>query len=105
MTGCHFVWNVRLGIYLPSLELDWERCSVQEQTDIIARWELIRGGIPDVIMKLEHTIVLKLTMLNDEEDFEQSCLLNYEIAEYASRINDLQIWYRMNQELETRRHS
>lgn len=105
MAGFNFVWNERLRIHLPSLGREWDQYSEEEQSLMIERWELIRGRIPDLIMELERTINRKLLELNDEEDFERSCVLNYEIAEQASRINDLQIWYRMNQELESRRHS
>nr|WP_232242935.1 hypothetical protein [Paenibacillus sp. GSMTC-2017] len=83
----------------------WEQYDHCVQTAIIERWELIRGSIPERIIELERFINRKQTELNDEENFERSCLLTYEIAEYASRINELHIWYRMNQELESRRHS
>ncbi|MFD0586664.1 hypothetical protein ACFQZE_01515 [Paenibacillus sp. GCM10027627] len=105
MADYHFVWSERLGIHLPSLKLEWDTYGFEEQSLILERWEMIRGGIPDVIMKLEQTINIKQSDLNEEDNFERSCLLTYEIAEYASRINELQIWYRMNQELESRRHS
>lgn len=104
MSGYLFVWNERLRIHLPELELDWEHYSREDQSVMIERWELIRGTIPDLIMELERSIIGKQAELNTEDNFERSCLLNYEIAEYGSRINDLQIWYRMNQELESRRH-
>ncbi|OQP01541.1 hypothetical protein B1689_04345, partial [Geobacillus sp. 44C] len=42
--------------------------------------------------------------LSDENDFERSCRLNSEIAELASIINDLWIWYRMNQTVSMRAH-
>ncbi|REK77480.1 hypothetical protein [Paenibacillus paeoniae] len=105
MAGYNFVWNDRLRIHLPSLEKEWNQYSEEEQSHMIERWELIRGRIPDLIMELEHTINGKQSELYEEEDFKRSCVLNYEIAEQASRINDLLIWYRMNQELESRRHS
>ena len=105
MADYGFVWNERLLIHLPSLERNWEEYTRAEQALLIERWELIRGRIPDLILRLEQIINGKQAELNEEENFERSCVLNYEIAECASRINDLQIWYRMNQELESRRHS
>lgn len=105
MADYRFIWNERLRIPLPVLEREWELYSRKEQARIIEEWELIRGRIPDLIMELEQSINGKQAELNNEDNFERSCLLNAQIAEYASRINDLHIWYRLNQELESRRHS
>jgi hypothetical protein len=100
-----FEWNERLLIALPVLEADWRQYSSRQQSDIVEQWELIRGTIPDRIMEFERIINRKQNQLYDEENFEESCRLNAEIAEYASRINDLHIWYRTNQELDSRRHT
>lgn len=100
-----FVFDERLGIPLPNLELEWEDYSVSERADIVTKWEIIRGAIPDRVFQFEREINKKQAELFDEDDFHQSCLLNSAIAELASRINDLHIWYRMNQEIESRRHS
>lgn len=100
-----FIHDARLGIELPELALDWEDYSLDEQNAILARWETIRGSIPDRIFALERAINALQARLNEEEDFETSCRLNADIAEQASRINDLHIWYRINQEIESRRHS
>ncbi len=53
--------------------------------------------IPDRIKELEHYINAKQHHLNNEEDFEISCKLNSEIADLASIINDLWLWYRLTQ--------
>ncbi|MEK3881691.1 hypothetical protein [Paenibacillus sp. PL2-23] len=100
-----FVWNERLLLLVPSLEKEWEEHTPAEQARLIERWELSRGRIPDLILNLEKIINAKQAELFHEECFERCCALNKEIAEYASRINDLQIWFRMNQDLEARRHS
>jgi len=92
-----FVKDQRLGIPLPQLELDWAQYNKETQQDILLRWEKIRGSIPDRIKELEEEINDKQALLNDEEDFERSCELNSEIADHASVINDLWLWYRMNQ--------
>jgi hypothetical protein len=47
-------------------------------------------------VQLEGTINVKQAALRDELNFKRSCELNSEIAELASIINDLQIWYRIN---------
>lgn len=105
MADYRFVWNERLHIHLPELEREWEQYSRDEQAQIIEKWELIRGRIPDLIMQLEQSINGVQAELSNEDNFERSCLLNTQIADYASRINDLHIWYRLNQDLESRRHS
>jgi hypothetical protein len=100
----YFIYDQRLGIPLPKLEKDWEDYSEDEQHAILLRWENIRGTIPDRIAELEKIINEKQDQLSDENDFERSCRLNSEIAELASIINDLWIWYRMNQTISVRTH-
>jgi len=101
----YFVFNERLGIALPALKHDWEAYSEIERAAIVERWEIIRGSIPDRVMGFESLINFKQAQLFEEENFDCSCRLNSDIADLASRINDLHIWYRMNQEIEPRRHS
>lgn len=93
--GSEFVFNERLGIPVPNLRLPFEKYSVPKQWDLMAAWEAIRGSIPSRVMELERVIEQKLFALGNEEDFEFSCKLNEEIAETASIINDLHIWYRI----------
>ncbi|SFI94023.1 hypothetical protein SAMN02799624_02781 [Paenibacillus sp. UNC496MF] len=101
----YFAWDDRLGIPLPALRLAWEQYGEAERTSIVTQWEIIRGTIPDRVMAFERVINAKQTELFEEEDFERSCGINADIAELASRINDLHIWYRMNQDIENKRHS
>ncbi|MGX1899847.1 hypothetical protein ACT3HK_00610 [Thermolongibacillus altinsuensis] len=103
MKGC-FIYDERLGIRLPKLEKEWEAYSKQEQEEILLEWETIRGKIPDRIVELEKLINKKQAQLGEESDFIRSCALNSEIAELASIINDLWIWYRMNQTVSGRIH-
>ncbi|WP_044894505.1 hypothetical protein [Bacillus alveayuensis] len=99
-----FIFDKRLGIPLPKLEKEWEEYSESEQHMILLHWENIRGRIPDRIIELERVINQKQAELAEENDFTRSCLLNSEIAELASIINDLWIWYRMNQTVSSRIH-
>ncbi|MDT9724953.1 hypothetical protein DUZ99_08090 [Xylanibacillus composti] len=99
-SGFTFEWDERLGIRLPVLEREFDAFLPEEQEAILGEWEQIRGSIPDRIRELEQRINLKQDELGKELDFARSCRLNSEIAELASRINDLQIWYRVNQELD-----
>jgi hypothetical protein len=92
----YFSFDDRLGIHVPDLDLDWEYYKMDTQQTILFQWEQIRGSIPDRIADLERTINMKQAQLADETDFPRSCHLNREIAELASVINDLWIWYRTN---------
>ncbi|WP_138753273.1 hypothetical protein [Paenibacillus sinopodophylli] len=105
MNAFRFDWNERLRIRIPVLDMEWERYKAAEQLVIVEQWELIRGTIPERVIEFEQLINRKQLELFEEESFEKSCILNYEIADYASRINDLHIWYRIDQQLESRRHS
>ncbi|MNG36924.1 hypothetical protein D3C84_1241180 [compost metagenome] len=57
--------------------------------------------------RLEEHIKASQLKLDVEDDFATSCELNSEIAELASRINDLHIWFRTQQDVEpdSKRHS
>ncbi|UVI31933.1 hypothetical protein [Paenibacillus spongiae] len=100
-----FVYNERLGIPIPKLASEWTCYSEEERASIVEQWETIRGTIPDQVIRFERKINEKQALLYEEVDFEASCALNWDIADLASRINDLHIWYRINQEIEPRRHS
>jgi hypothetical protein len=99
-----FQYNERLGIELPILDMEWEEYSRQERSNLLLKWEQIRGTIPDRILQLEAVIIQKQSQLDKEDDFPTSCLLNSQIAELASTINDLHLWFRVNQEVETKMH-
>lgn len=89
-----FRFDERLGIRLPTLLNTWETYSKKTQGKILFEWEQIRGQIPDRIKEIENMINKKQEMLSNEEDFELSCQINEEIANHASIINDLWIWFR-----------
>ncbi|WP_255374455.1 hypothetical protein [Cohnella sp. OV330] len=95
-----FALDDRLGIPLPRFGVPWEEMNALERAGVVERWELIRGRIPDAIMAREAEIRRLLAELFEEEDFVRCCSLNDEIAETASVIHDLQIWYRTQQDLE-----
>ncbi|MEH7238115.1 hypothetical protein [Bacillus sp. JJ1562] len=102
--GAYFHFDERLGILLPSLEKEWEEYKEETQQYILFQWENIRGHIPDRIAEIETVINKKQEQLGNELDFERSCKLNNEISECASTINDLWIWYRMNQGISKKIH-
>nr|WP_099352308.1 hypothetical protein [Fredinandcohnia onubensis] len=99
-----FHFDDRLGILLPYLEKEWEEYTVETQQHILFHWEKIRGHIPDRIAEIETIINNKQEQLGNELDFERSCELNNEISDCASIINDLWIWYRMNQGVSNKIH-
>lgn len=94
-----FVQDERLGIPLPHLDKEWDEYSDMERSDILLEWEQIRGTIPDRIKRLEQIIIRKQNQLNVEENFKVSCELNSDIAELAGTINELHLWFRMNQDV------
>lgn len=102
--SAHFIYDERLGIRLPHLQKEWDMYTKEEQAEILLEWETIRGKIPDRIIELEQQINEKQRQLGEENDFSRSCTLNFEIAALASIINDLWIWYRMNQTVTNRIH-
>jgi hypothetical protein len=95
----YFLYNSRLGIPLPAIKENWDEYELDTQHAILLHWEKIRGSIPDRIAELEKTINLKQAQLSDESNFIRSCELNSEIAELASIINDLWLWYRTHQDI------
>jgi hypothetical protein len=98
-----FRYDDRLGIRLPELDLEWEMYTEEERASILLEWEMIRGTIPDRVKGFEEQIKEKQERLGTEENFVESCRLNTAIAELASRINDLNLWYRVNQEIDSGR--
>lgn len=100
----YFSLNKRLGICLPDIDEEWETLPEREKQSILFHWEQIRGMIPDRIASLEKDINKKQAQLSNESNFELSCQLNSEIAELASIINDLWLWYRTNQEIQEKMH-
>ncbi|MGN7468736.1 hypothetical protein [Brevibacillus sp. SAFN-007a] len=100
----YFVFDERLGIRLPALDMPWEAYSHAERADILMEWEEIRATIPDQIQRVEAVIIEKTKQLSEEENFARSCELNSEIHELASVINDLNIWFRVQQDHDTKVH-
>lgn len=99
-----FLYNNRLNIYVPNHRIQWDLLDNDAQQDILLQWENIRGNIPDRIDDLENMINLKQEQMNKEENFDISCSLNTEIAELASIINDLWLWYRTQQDVSSKTH-
>jgi hypothetical protein len=100
----HFVWDEKLGISVPKLYKSWEAYDKNEQATILLQWEKIRGAIPDRIAEIEKQINKLQDQLSVEENFEVSCELNERIASQAAVINDLWLWYRLNQQVTSKIH-
>lgn len=97
----YFFQDERLGIPIPDMDKNWNDYNMDLQHSILFEWETIRGQIPDRIAMLEKEINQKLDELADENDFMRCCRLNNEVAELASVINDLWIWYRTHENIMT----
>lgn len=93
-----FSYDRRLGIHLPVMLKEWTMYSSEEQEVILLEWERVRGTIPDRIGEIDVEIERLQEELAQEDDFERSCIINNEISERASEINDLWLWYRTNPE-------
>ena len=95
-----FIYDERLGIRLPQLSRDWADYAQDEQERILGEWEQIRGNIPERIKQMEAIINERQAQLNVEPVFREAVRLNSEIADYASRINDLHLLFRIDQQVE-----
>ncbi|WP_062047756.1 hypothetical protein [Bacillus sp. JCM 19034] len=91
-----FIYDRRLGIELPLFEQSWDALDYKIKDVTLKKWEEIRGTIPDRVKEFEEKIRIVHLQLSDEEDFETCCRLNEEMAELASIINDLWIWFRQS---------
>lgn len=100
----NFIWDEKLGISVPKLYKSWETYDKTEQSAILLHWEKIRGTIPDRIAEIETQINKLQDRLSIEENFEVSCELNERIASLASIINELWLWYRLNQQVTFKIH-
>jgi hypothetical protein len=100
----YFFQDKRLGIPLPKSDLEWNHLSADVQQSILMQWETIKGSIPDRIAGLENHINRKQAQLFEENNFQISCQLNGEIADLASIINDLWLWFRKNQYVTQKTH-
>jgi len=100
-----FHYNERLGIELPIFYTQWENLTKEEQHHVIFRWEKIRSSIPDRIKELEIMIAERENKLQVEDHFQTFCQLSAEISDYASRIIDLNLWFRTQEEATSKVHS
>ncbi len=91
-----FTHDERIGILIPNFQQTLELYDLETQYAILYRWEQIRGAIPERISKLEAEINEKQARLNAEVNLQKSNQLNWQIAELASIIIDLHIWYRFH---------
>jgi len=99
-----FVYDARLGIPIPRLTKDWDEFTRSEQAAILMYWEEVCGAIPDRIFAFEREIGELQRRMNEEEDFGRVIAINWDIAELASRINDLNIYFRLNRDTAVRAH-
>lgn len=97
--SAEFIYDSRLGLSIPHINGHWSELEQESQEHVLSKWETIRGTIPDRVKAIELQIETVHEALTQEENFERSCELNLEMAELASIINDLWIWFRLNPSL------
>jgi hypothetical protein len=94
-----FQYDKRLGIELPVFYSAWEELTQEEQYTVLYRWEKVRSQIPDRIKELEKMIHERELQLQIEDHFSTFCRLSGEISDFASRIIDLNLWFRTQEEV------
>lgn len=99
MANFDFKYDERLDLHLPVLHKPWEELSEKEQEEVLYRWEQIRSQIPERIKALEKKIKQLETQLQTEDDYQIFCKLSERITELASRLIDLNVWFRTHEEI------
>lgn len=99
-----FKFDRRLGIPIPTEALAFEQLSERERAEVLTYWEQIRGSIPDRILQLETEINQLQERLANSDVFSESCRINSEVADRASTINDLNLWFRVDESAHESRH-
>ena len=89
-----FKHDERLGLEVPELDKAWMDYSREQRLAILEHWESMRGRIPHLIGLFEAEIHTRQDLLHEEDDWDKTVALLNEINDYASRINDLNILYR-----------
>jgi hypothetical protein len=91
-----FQLDTRLGIELPEFSVPYEEMSPATQEQILIKWEVIRARIPDQIMKFEQHIEQLLALIHEEENWDVIVAHFADISDYASRVNELNMWRRVD---------
>jgi hypothetical protein len=91
-----FVMDERIGIEIPNLSIPFEQLPRAQQEEMLVKWEGIRSGIPDQIMKFERLIENLLEKVHHEEDWDVVAAHFEIISDYASRIAELNAWRRVD---------
>lgn len=99
-----FIYDERLGISIPDLNLEWDEYTKGEQQQILVNWENIREASRTASRNWNPPLT-ESSFGSPTSDFAKSCQLNSEIAELASIINDLWLWYRANQGVTEKMHN
>ncbi|CAM3732428.1 hypothetical protein [Alicyclobacillus pomorum] len=95
----YFKHNPRLGISLPDFPVSYDDLPADVQEQVLVEWENIRSSIPDQIMRFERVIETYLEAIHHEENWDVIASYFDQIADYASRIHDLNTWQRVDPSL------
>lgn len=96
-----FVYDARLDMEVPTLTQEWHEYAREDRMRILERWETLRGNIPGIIDRFEAEIARLHAAQAEEEDWDQTVTLMNQINDYASRIADLNILFRMQPDVDS----
>ncbi|QQE77397.1 hypothetical protein [Alicyclobacillus sp. SO9] len=95
----YFKKNSRLLIELPDFATPFERMSSLQQEEVLVEWARIKAQIPDKIKYFEDQIRDLLDDIHHEENWDVITNHFQQITDYASRINELNLWSRVDPDL------
>ncbi|WP_067923129.1 hypothetical protein [Alicyclobacillus shizuokensis] len=95
----YFRYDDRLQIELPHFPAPFPSLPPDVQEEVLVTWERIRAHIPERIIELEHRIEQVLEKVHHEEDWDIIAAHFQQISDYASRINELNTWRRVDPSL------
>jgi hypothetical protein len=100
----YFRYDDRLQIELPDFPVPFTSLSRDEQEEVLVAWEKVRARIPERILEFERIIEQTLEKIHHEEDWDVIAAHFQEISDYASRINELNTWRRIDPSLDPHHH-
>jgi hypothetical protein len=95
----YFRFNRRLGIELPDPDMPFENLPRDEQEAVLMHWETLKPAIANRIRDFERRIEDLLFQIHLEDDWDAVVQHFDKITEYASCINELNSWLRVDPQL------
>lgn len=101
----YFKRSARLRIELPDFPAPFEEMPRSEQEEILLEWARIKAQIPDQVKYFEKEIGVLLDDIHHEENWDIVTKHFQQITDYASRINELNLWARVDPDLHRNAYS